>query len=1592
MFISISAIPTSGVWSLVNGPPVPGTSDDISPFFTGSSSGGPSATYQDPLENIHPNLHDWISRGIVPSYLRTSESGVGVTIGVGLDPDWAELSEYMRIRNVFDYGIGYLVQGSVRNSRNLFRIESLDYCGVILGDQRIESQSVGDRNTPATDQYYVQDIIGNTLQYDEFGMTGDGVIIGIVDTGVDFGHNDLVDAYAVNSTGFGLSFDPGGTGIAVTSFTLPSVGGYLYTEGLDFTIFNGEYGRTYMSDSDEGIYAEDIWVGGLGGVPSTSGFYKVGIGCVEGANTQFFVFLLTDENSGPLVYDTLYIDWETSWAITADYNGITTTVTEEWDFTDESPHYWGDDGDSEVLTYDIDGDGVYDYSMGALSNTFDYFDMINGEVVSGIDAQGRGFAFMYDFAGHGTSCAGAAAGRGTVGFDVYGNGTLFTTPGVAPNASIMALKLFTYGDAMNCWFWGAGYRPNTDPFGGYGGWLTWDHVWEWGWDSTNQAAILSNSWGYIATYFGWVYTIWGTDWYSMCMDFLSVGGTEYYIDSEEDLWTPLFVVSSGNAGPGYGTSGSPSSYTAILVGASTTAHYAQPFYNNDSSLGPQPIDQIADFSSCGPTPQGLAKPDVVAPGAYAFDIAPLCGADGNGNNSWTTFGGTSASAPITAGTAALVMEALSYKGSWFGQVKNIIETGCDDLNQPAFRQGAGRINATKSVALAYSMDTSDGASDYLAMMASSHTFNTMFCLDTDGNHDPARWSRSWYYNMYVGYADDNPFYYKSGMYEYPGSYGYSGAPNMTWADDSFTVYLKPGDSEIVNVSAGTATMPIENMDAVWYELENQSSHTFTSESVYTTYPLFGTYGGIDNFDDLFQAQFMAADYAIVYVSYDQDSFMDLYDLAGQANYVFLHDWNDTNEDSTIQLHDGDNVGEVRRVMYDYSDTNVHQIHVGNPGDQWVGDQNATIYYHDVGNELYLWRDLDVTVTIKLFNRVDWDWLSFDRYEAYESIYYPWNWEVTVTVPGGTDPGLYAGFLMYGNTTVNDFYRYSPIVVRVDGDVNAPDSLTFGNRDGHPYDNGAIDGALSLSNRRASGEWRWYVVDITDLWDQDVNTDTNFTSWVMTNVTWQDPGTCIDVYIDMLGIGNSYWLAGGATSSTTTYLGGGHWDGTPTWERQNVLITDWSWGDNQSTTDWGWLLITLHVSEYGGNYIQENFTITVSPVENYTLAGFEGIPGSTAALNCSSQGDAAVTPHSTWNGPHVEFNASWDALSVPGFPTIEIRKTRVELLSTVEQEHYGTITGPVTGGWTPDLNPREAYDYVELLAGQLVYVEIEFGTWTTTEGSALIHDGADDVDVFIWAPGMAHTYGNSLTGPSTATGANPEIGEFVAPTSGEYTIGIDWYSGVVPMGWRVYVYAYQAIGVTTDGLSSEVDTAITDTNAAYDIRTRLITGTSLDANTLFSTSTVPNVTVINFFAPEVTVLNPGATVGSTEGPGLVTINWTGSDDNLDETLGYSVEVSNDSGATWSVIVYGTTQTSAVWDPTSAFYGMPATVGTTPNFLVRVNVTDGRYIASDTCDNAFILLEEGFVPPQPLELFVVIIVIIIVIIILLATCLLKRRQTK
>jgi len=183
------------------------------------------------------------------------------------------------------------------------------------------------------------------------------------------------------------------------------------------------------------------------------------------------------------------------------------------------------------------------------------------------------------------------------------------------------------------------------------------------------------------------------------------------------------VTSSGDAGP-TNTIGSPatSSSGTITAGGSTTFQV----YRQTTRYGTQLVpggwldNNITALSSAGTSEFGARTVDVVAPGDRGWelcstDVAHFFGCrdidNGQPQPIWAA-GGTSLSAPLTSGTAALVIQA--YEKTHNGVrpspalVKQIIVSSATDLGAPADHQGAGLVNSLKAVQLAESVKDANG--------------------------------------------------------------------------------------------------------------------------------------------------------------------------------------------------------------------------------------------------------------------------------------------------------------------------------------------------------------------------------------------------------------------------------------------------------------------------------------------------------------------------------------------------------------------------------------------------------------------------------------------------------------------------------------------------------------------------------------------------------------------------------------------------------------------------------------------------------------------------------------------------------------------
>lgn len=166
------------------------------------------------------------------------------------------------------------------------------------------------------------------------------------------------------------------------------------------------------------------------------------------------------------------------------------------------------------------------------------------------------------------------------------------------------------------------------------------------------------------------------------------------------------TVSSGDAGT-TSTIGNPATDPKIIsVAANTNSRgYAQTGYGGfNFSNGKWVNDEISSLSSGGYTESGTTV-DLTAPGESGWAVcdpaAPECRNYNGGGADVQLFGGTSQSAPLTAGAAALVIDG--YRRTHAGAsptaalVKTLLTSTAKDLGLPTFEQGSGLLDSRAAV-------------------------------------------------------------------------------------------------------------------------------------------------------------------------------------------------------------------------------------------------------------------------------------------------------------------------------------------------------------------------------------------------------------------------------------------------------------------------------------------------------------------------------------------------------------------------------------------------------------------------------------------------------------------------------------------------------------------------------------------------------------------------------------------------------------------------------------------------------------------------------------------------------------------------------
>jgi hypothetical protein len=226
-------------------------------------------------------------------------------------------------------------------------------------------------------------------------------------------------------------------------------------------------------------------------------------------------------------------------------------------------------------------------------------------------------------------------------------------------------------------------------------------------------------------------------------------------DDEAVAAGTVVTVSTGDAGV-TSTIGTPATDPSVISAGATTSYRidAQDGYGGARFPGVTGYlsDNISSFSSGG-FDQAGGTVDLVAPGELGWALCSTntaqysdCTNLAGNPTPVLAFGGTSESAPITAGVAALVIQA--YRKTHNGNtptpavVKQILTSTATDIGAPADQQGSGLVNAYKAVQAAESYQTTPvgdtllESSSQLSVVAARGTHRTLSDTITNNGASP----------------------------------------------------------------------------------------------------------------------------------------------------------------------------------------------------------------------------------------------------------------------------------------------------------------------------------------------------------------------------------------------------------------------------------------------------------------------------------------------------------------------------------------------------------------------------------------------------------------------------------------------------------------------------------------------------------------------------------------------------------------------------------------------------------------------------------------------------------------------------------------
>jgi uncharacterized repeat protein (TIGR01451 family) len=1158
-----------------------------------------------------------------------------------------------------------------------------------------------DGSPAAPDSWYENDVQGVHETWNTLGLTGTGVTIAVLDSGVDFANPSLNGQYAIQPSTVSGTQAYAGWPIA---FDERSLSDYLSEPNRSWASGNwGWYvnGNHDITGSGAFTFTDPMSSTSVYTAPGTSqsGTYHLGYhpdSALDGA-----LMLIADENTSG-VYDAVYMD--------LDYDG-----TFETSITQSNP----------VGALDLTGDGVPDISAGMVYWIADGTNPPPGaEAVYGpgtpIPNAGTLVAFMIDDmalrgGGHGTLCSSTAVGYDGDGVftptaqvaSFYNAGTYGPlVQGPAPGAKVIAVGNIYAGGSMDAWYLFTIFGYDGEPGTG------------------DEPQIVTLSFGSSAI----DNDVW--DWESRYLPYLNL---TYAEDS------PLFITGAGNGGYGYGTLTPPVADTALIVGASTQFGTYNAWGISETVSLPARVNtgDVTSFSARGPGADGTRAVDVVASGIIGTGAYPLNSSYvPDGTHGYVHWRGTSRSAPVVGGMAALVAQGYNQaNGSFptYDELRLMMINGADDLGYDPLVQGAGQANALHSSKLALG---------------------------------------------------------QSGIKVNPPAAVAGGFRGQRYP--SFGKGLARGETENLTFTVTNPSLIPAALDLDTQQLVEIARYTRTIQTITDTVANYGS-GAPDyalNLTDWVTAH-PGADLMMVRMQVPFEHFNELPPNPPTVNNrwrLLAYNWWDDNDDGTW-WDDIDSDGRVdwpdeldggdEWMRFDYCFTwgygPQQEVRVGQPYTRSLGAGSAGIWagaaHLDTGNP-----PTTLTFEVTFYQHADWPEVTLST----DSLFVPplgqTTFQATVQVPSDAPHGLHQGTIVVAPSG-SSHQTLVPLTYQVwpDGSGLDQTGITLGGapRAGTPYDNGYLGGGITWGSGGESGDWRFYGVDLQDPPEGSV---------ILVHNVWEEYPTDIDTLVlgpnlDGFSEGNPQWFG----PYSLDFVGGSTRAGSrPTWEFDTATGDTEEW--TSAPAQDGLHVLVHHAVVFGGDQAQVPFTTSVglAVVEPYPLR-FDPAMGTSPAITATFRFGLDIT-----DGITLSYGFGWFTPTIQSTPLITEGGTIVhDILLADAPYRLDAALRNVTGADDLDLY---LYDDDGSVAG----------AWDAGD-ELLEHETGPGVDKTLQARGLtAGQYWVLVEGQSVDAGGGSYDLEVLTPTWDSYgAMDASGLPAQVAAG-ETYTFAVQATRAFTYG--------------------------------------------------------------------------------------------------------------------------------------------------------------------------------------------------